>query len=212
MPGVMNIESGLYWTLNTTYTDESGNTLSAFELHDRVRTATFDDIVMMKGAELRVDYDPADVDAKDSRNREGVWPSLPKSYDEVYGRPEFYWGQDANSLCKHTVELLSNAPKGRVIDLGCGEGKDIINFAQNGFNLVGVDTSKPGLTKVQQWASQEGPEIETVRTTLYEFRLTEMYDIVYASGTLTYVHLTSVAPGKVRQLQGTHKCRRAECV
>lgn len=113
-----------------------------------------------------------------------------ESYDEVYGKPEFYWGQEPNSLCKHTVELLSSGHKGKVIDLGCGEGKDIIHFARNGFSAVGVDISEPGLKKAQQWALREGLQIKTLQATLDEFSLTEMYDVVYSSGTLTYISPT----------------------
>lgn len=110
-----------------------------------------------------------------------------ESYDEVYRKPEFYWEREPNSLCRRTVELLAIETKGNVIDLGCGEGKDMIHFAQNGFRVTGVDVSEPGLQKAQQWATQEGLKIETIRASLDEFSLVDMFDVVYSSGTLTYI-------------------------
>ncbi|WP_054968421.1 methyltransferase domain-containing protein [Alicyclobacillus ferrooxydans] len=112
------------------------------------------------------------------------------TYDEVYSKPEFYWGMEPNNLCKRTVDLLVPDIKGKVVDLGCGEGKDVIHFARHGFNAVGVDLSEPGLQKALQWAKQEGLEIKTVQASLNEFTLTEMFDVVYSSGTLTYISPT----------------------
>lgn len=109
------------------------------------------------------------------------------TYDEVYSKPEFYWGKAPNNLCKRAADLLASEMKGKVIDLGCGEGKDVIHFAKQGFHAVGVDLSKPGLQKALQWAEQEGLAIQTVQASLNEFSLTEMFDVVYSSGTLTYI-------------------------
>ncbi|WP_206923055.1 class I SAM-dependent methyltransferase [Alicyclobacillus suci] len=71
------------------------------------------------------------------------------TYDEVYSKPEFYWGKEPNELCTYTTDLLANEAKAKakVIDLGCGEGKDIIHFAKHGFQAIGVDVSEPGLQK-----------------------------------------------------------------
>jgi len=110
-----------------------------------------------------------------------------QTYDEVYSQPEFYWGKEPNNLCKRTVDLFVPEAGSKVIDLGCGEGKDIIHFARHGFQAVGVDLSEPGLQKARQWADHEGLKIQTVQASLNEFTLTQMFDVVYSSGTLTYI-------------------------
>jgi tellurite methyltransferase len=110
-----------------------------------------------------------------------------ETYDEVYSKAEFYWGREPNTLCKQVVELFSADFRGKVIDLGCGEGKDIIHFAKNGFEAVGVDLSVPGLQKAQRWAAEEGLVVQTIQANLNDFLLTEMFDVVYSSGTLTYI-------------------------
>lgn len=108
-------------------------------------------------------------------------------YDEVYSRAEFYWGRQPNNLCKRAVQLFETRSNRKVIDLGCGEGKDMIHFAQNGFDTLGVDLSAPGLAKAQRWAEEEGLSIATKQASLAEFNLAEMFDLVYSSGTLTYI-------------------------
>jgi tellurite methyltransferase len=110
-----------------------------------------------------------------------------ETYDDVYSRSEFYWGREPNSLCKEVVTLFPNNSGAKVIDLGCGEGKDIIHFAKCGFEAVGVDISLPGLMKAEKWASEEGLSIRTIQENINNFRLNEMYDAVYSSGTLTFL-------------------------
>lgn len=111
------------------------------------------------------------------------------SYDDVYRQPGFYWGQDPNRICDQAVNLIPKEERAgkRVIDLGCGEGRDVIHFARQGFDAVGVDISAPGLEKLQRWAEEEGLQVSTVKAGLEIFRLAEPYDIVYSSGTLTYL-------------------------
>ena len=113
------------------------------------------------------------------------------TYDDVYRKPEFYWGRDPNRMCAQAVESFpAEARQGRkAIDLGCGEGRDVIHLARHGFDVVGVDISGPGLAKAERWAAEEGLRIRTVQAALQDFRLTEEFDLVYSSGTLTYLPL-----------------------
>lgn len=73
--------------LNTAYADRKGLVLSAFELHDRVRSGAFDDIVMTQEAELRKEYSASSAGSKDNLlyetfdvppgfERDEVWDSL----------------------------------------------------------------------------------------------------------------------------------------
>lgn len=112
-----------------------------------------------------------------------------QTYDEVYGKPEFYWGLNPNQLCEEVIKLIppEQARKMKVIDLGCGEGRDLIHFLKHGFQGTGVDISRPGLDKAQRWARDEGLLCQTVQASLLDFRLNEPYDVIYSSGTLTYL-------------------------
>lgn len=111
------------------------------------------------------------------------------SYDQVYSQAGFYWGRTPNRMCETAVSFMApDERKGKtVIDLGCGEGRDLIHFARLGLDVTGVDISQPGLDKAQRWAAEEGLSVRTICGSLQEFRLAEPYDIVYSSGTLTYV-------------------------
>lgn len=112
-----------------------------------------------------------------------------ESYDSVYSKPEFYWGREPNRLCERALASLpvQSRPGARAVDLGCGEGRDLIHLARHGLDVLGVDLSRPGLRKAEAWAAQEGLKIRTVCNSLDRFRLTEPHDLVYSSGTLTFI-------------------------
>lgn len=119
------------------------------------------------------------------------------SYDEAYRQPGFYWGREPNHMCVTAVSYFDPATiRGkRAIDLGTGEGRDLIYLARHGFDATGVDLSRPGLDKAQRWAAEEGLSVRTICESLLTFRLTEEYDLVYSSGSLTYIppHLRAEA-------------------
>lgn len=114
------------------------------------------------------------------------------SYDHAYSAPEFYWGQEPNGLCLDALSFLPPSCGRRMlaVDLGCGEGRDVIKFARHGLEAVGVDISAPGLRKAERWAAKEHLAIRTVQENLDRYRLTESFDLVYSSGTLTFLDPT----------------------
>lgn len=107
----------------------------------------------------------------------------------MYKEERFYWGTDPNSLCKAVIDLLR--PVGisgkAIVDLGCGEGKDILHFAKQGMLVTGVDIAQPGLAKAERWAQEEQLSIQTIQANIADFRLSETYDVIYSSGSLTYI-------------------------
>lgn len=112
-----------------------------------------------------------------------------ETYDNVYAREDFYWGTEPNSICKTVIDLFEPAELmgKRIVDLGCGEGKDLIHFAKHEMHCTGVDISRPGLDKAEWWAAKEGLSLHTIQADLNTFRLCENYDVVFSSGSLTYI-------------------------
>lgn len=46
--------------------------------------------------------------------------------------------------------------RGRLLDLGCGDGRNAFYFAARGFEVVGLDYSREGLAKIERRAAEEG--------------------------------------------------------
>ena len=75
----------------------------------------------------------------------------------------------------------------RLLDLGCGEGRDVVYFAQHGFEVVGLDLSLPGLEKAKQYAEKAGVHVETIRADIVDYKLKDTYDVIFSTGTLQYL-------------------------
>ncbi|EQD77735.1 Methyltransferase type 11 domain protein, partial [mine drainage metagenome] len=110
-----------------------------------------------------------------------------ETYDDVYLQAGFYWGEEPNGLCREVLGLLDrDRLEGlRALDLGCGEGRDLIHLARHGLQVTGVDISQPGLAKAELWAADEGLSIRTVQAGLDDYRCDGSFDLIYSSGTLT---------------------------
>jgi len=72
----------------------------------------------------------------------------------------------------------------RVLDLGCGDGRNALFLAENGFDVTAVDTSAADIEKLQRLADTRGlsirTEIHDIRT--YDFKTT--YDLIIVHGSL----------------------------
>jgi tellurite methyltransferase len=110
-------------------------------------------------------------------------------YDERYQGQDFYWGKTPSKMCDLIIEIMRPRLNCglKLIDLGCGEGRNAVYFAQNGFNVVGVDISRPGLKKMRKYASEVEVGIEAVKANIAGFQFADAYDVIFSTGTSHYL-------------------------
>lgn len=110
-------------------------------------------------------------------------------YDQKYATGEFYWGKQPSAMCDRIIEIfkasLNNHPK--LLDLGCGEGRNAVYFARHGFKVVGLDSSLPGLEKTKRYAKEVGAHIDTIQADILSYQLEDTYDVIFSTGTLQYL-------------------------
>lgn len=111
------------------------------------------------------------------------------AYDEVYAEPEFYWGKTPSALCDRVIDIIrpSTGSRPKLLDLGCGEGRNAVYFAQRGFEVVGLDLSLPGLEKTRRYAGEAGVYVETIQADIVDYELEDTYDVIFSTGTLHYL-------------------------
>ena len=112
--------------------------------------------------------------------------------DMKYRSEEYFWGMKPSSMCYEILKLvppgLSPATKRvKVLDLGCGEGKDAVFLARNGYDVTGLEISAAGLDKARRLADDVGVEIELIKADLRDFRLDAGYDVLFSNGVLNCI-------------------------
>lgn len=109
-------------------------------------------------------------------------------YEERYSAEDYYWGLVPSSLCYEALRLLPPVKPLRVLDIGCGEGKDAVFFARNGYAVSAFDVAESGLNKGRSLAAKCGVHINFFRADVNDFVPEEKYDIIFSSGVFHYIH------------------------
>jgi SAM-dependent methyltransferase len=76
------------------------------------------------------------------------------------------------------VAFCREAPVGSVLDLGCGQGRDLLMFARVGHRGVGVDVSSIGIDQMLAAARSESLNVEGVVGDIRSYRPGMAFDIV----------------------------------
>lgn len=99
-------------------------------------------------------------------------------WDERYSTAEYVYGTSPN---KYLVSVTGRLPKGRVLCLAEGEGRNAVYLAGQGFDVLAVDGSKVGLAKADKLAEKSGVTIRTQRANLDTYDLgEERWDAIVA--------------------------------
>jgi len=64
-------------------------------------------------------------------------------------RPDMF-GLVASEPARYAAELFAKENKKRILELGAGQGRDTLFFAQNGFDVYAVDYSESGLREIRR--------------------------------------------------------------
>lgn len=114
-------------------------------------------------------------------------------YDQRYHTDGYYWGLTPNHLCYDIMRLKPPTRPYRVLDIGCGEGKDAVFLARNGYDVTAFDISEQGVCKARELAGHCGVKLDIFKADIRDFRPETEYDIVFSSGVFHYI------PAELRQ-------------
>jgi len=76
-----------------------------------------------------------------------------RNWNTLYQKAECVWGTQPDHLL---LQNASHIPDGPVLDLGVGEGRNALFFAQKGHSVHGIDTSQAAVDKCLERAHQGG--------------------------------------------------------
>ena len=112
---------------------------------------------------------------------------MSKYYDDRYSEKESYWGKQPSSMARIFFQRFPPAEEQTLLEIGCGQGRDSIFFAQNGYQVTGFDFSIEGVKTSIAQASELNLSIDFFQADVNEYRLEKPYDVVFASGALHYI-------------------------
>jgi SAM-dependent methyltransferase len=87
-------------------------------------------------------------------------------WDQRYDRAEYVYGTEPNDFLKKHVASI---PKGPVLCLADGEGRNSVFLAEQGYEVTSIDFSEVGLEKANRLAADHGVSINTVCADLSEY-------------------------------------------
>jgi 2-polyprenyl-3-methyl-5-hydroxy-6-metoxy-1,4-benzoquinol methylase len=107
-------------------------------------------------------------------------------WDERYDTDEYVYGTKPNDFL---LSVAGRLPRGRILCLAEGEGRNAVYLAELGFEVHAVDGSAVGLEKADRLAKERGVTVETEVADLGAFDLgVEKWDGIIS----IFCHLPSV--------------------
>jgi len=87
-------------------------------------------------------------------------------WDERYSSEVYVYGTQPNDFLK---ENFTSIPRGRVLSLAEGEGRNAVFLAKQGYSVSAVDSSLAGIDKGKKLARSNGVEVEFIHADLVEY-------------------------------------------
>ena len=101
-------------------------------------------------------------------------------WEARYAERDGIWSGRVNAVL---ASVAAELPVGRALDLGCGEGGDVVWLAERGWSAVGIDLSVTALTRASAAAVAAGVDERTafVAADLASWETGARFDLVTAS-------------------------------
>jgi SAM-dependent methyltransferase len=91
-------------------------------------------------------------------------------WDERYSGEDYAYGTNPNQFLELNINRI---PKGRVLSLAEGEGRNAVFLAKQGYSVSAVDASLVGLNKARKLAEKNGVVVEFIHADLADYDLGE---------------------------------------
>ncbi|MBQ1025037.1 bifunctional 2-polyprenyl-6-hydroxyphenol methylase/3-demethylubiquinol 3-O-methyltransferase UbiG [Micromonospora sp. C95] len=107
----------------------------------------------------------------------------PELYEQQFPDPEHVAARFVDDLVRRFADRAVTTP--RLLDVGCGTGRDAGHLATLGYAATGLDRSVPMLT----YAQRRHPAVRFVQADLRTFDLTDRFDVITClDSALLYCH------------------------
>ncbi len=119
-------------------------------------------------------------------------------YDALYGETLNALGEPSKAFVTFFNKL--DRRKLRVLDIGCGQGRDAIFIARLGHHVTGIDISANGIHDLNDAANSENLDIIGITIDLMSFQPDSLFDILLIDRTLHMLPKPARSPALARLL------------
>lgn len=125
---------------------------------------------------------------------------MTKPVYDTYYQEEDYFGAPYPGLVAFFKEY---EPKGRVLDLGCGQGRDVLALGRLGYTVTGVDISAVGIEQMNQAARAEQLNVTGKVGDIHTYPIGKEHDMVLLDSMLHFYKQDAEKEKKLVQRIGT---------
>ncbi len=104
-------------------------------------------------------------------------------FNEQYKNNPKLFGEKPIPLVKKVLNFIN---KGKVLELGVGNGRNTLFLLANSFEVTGVDMSEEGV-KILKGRAGENPNLNLIVSNVLKFETTEKFDLILAIGLLHFL-------------------------
>ena len=121
---------------------------------------------------------------------------------EFYCEPKDYFPKKYNSNPVHSevLEAMQFLSPGKALDLGCGQGRNALFLAQQGFDVTAVDQNELALEILQSIVEQEDLEMTVGLYDINSAALTQTYDLIVSTVVLMFLQADRI-PDIIQNMQ-----------
>lgn len=130
------------------------------------------------------------------RTSVGIYPSQKKYFEEAYRTGEHGWPVEGPSepIVRFLKRFKKEKKTGRVLDLGCGEGRHAALFAGAGYHTIGLDYQPLALARASRLCQKSRAHLYFVVGDLFHLPLAQnSFDVLIDYGCFHHVRKRDTA-------------------
>ena len=97
-------------------------------------------------------------------------------WDKIYTHDSAFFGEDPSDFAQKCYSYFKKCGVKRILELGCGQGRDTIFFASNGLDVHAIDASEVALDNINQKIREKNISLDLRH---FKARQTLPYDDTY---------------------------------
>ena len=123
-------------------------------------------------------------------------------YLEFYCKPEDYFPKKYNTNPVHSevLEAMQTVKPGKALDLGCGQGRNSLFLAQQGFDVTAVDQNELALEILQSIVEQEDLDMPVGLYDINSASIGQAYDFIVSTVVLMFLQADRI-PEIIKNMQ-----------